>query len=506
MDASPVSPVLIVVSVAYLALIGGLAVWSWGRTKTAADFFVAGRGLGLWVTALATMSSAFSGFLFLGGPGLTYRIGAASWLIVMPIGVTGGLLAWTVAKRLRLLAEVRPIYTVPDAVAARYGCRRAAGLAALAITFGTVAYLAAQLLALGVLIHTLFGFEARFGTAAMPVAVACGGLVVTAYATLGGMVAGVYTDVVQGVLMIAAAVGVFLFAWQATAGPASAVAAVASSEVFGAAFLDPLGGRAPALLGLSFFFVFAVGVLGQPHTLHKFLMLRDPRHLRRLPAVLGVSQALVVLLWLGVGLAVPALVAAGRLAPIETPDQVTPIFLLHHTPPWLAGWVFAGVLAAIMSTADSFINIASAALVRDLPRAFGRPVKDELRQGRVASVLVSVTAAAVALAYGDLIALLGTFAYGIFAAALTPCLALGLSWKRAGADAASASIVTGMATALGFELWAKQTWLDLPPSPLAPGVLPAVPAMAAAFTVFLVVAWWRPAPPPAPDVEAVMEL
>ena len=68
--------------------------------------------------------------------------------------------------------------------------------------------------------------------------------------------------------------------------------------------------------------MFTIGVLGQPHTLHKFLMLKDPRKLRFLPAVLGVSQVLVVLIWLGIGLAVPALVAQGHLPPFDQPDRV----------------------------------------------------------------------------------------------------------------------------------------------------------------------------------------
>ena len=499
-------PMMIGISTLYLVAVAVVGWWSWKRTRTAGDFFVAGRSLGLWVTALATMSSAFSGFLFLGGPGLTYRLGMASLLIVFPISVTGGMLAWTVAKRLRLLAEVREIYTVSDAVAARYGSSAAAGSAAVAVVLGTVAYLGAQLLALGVLIQSIFGLDQHFGAHGLAVSIALGLVVVVSYSVAGGMLAGVYTDVFQGVLMMLTAVAVFFYAWTAGGGT-GALRSIWQSDAFGPSFLDPMG-RAPVLLGLSFFFVFAVGVLGQPHTVHKFLMIKDVRKLRSLPAVLGLSQALVVLIWLGIGLAVPALVAQGRLAPIDEPDRVTPIFLLTQTPDILAGLVFAGVLAAIMSTADSFVNIASAALVRDLPKALGRPVSDELRWGRVWVVVLSVAAAVSAYGYGDLIALLGTFAYGVFAAALAPCLAIGLHWKRASAKAAVASIWTGLGVALGLELWSKQTWWEgLPRPPLAAGVLPSVVAMAASFTVFFVVSWFFPEQKdPDEDVAAVMEL
>ena len=501
-------PMLVVASV-YLLAVLAIGVWSLRRTRSAKDFFIAGQGLGLWVTGLATMSAAFSGFLFLGGPGLTYRLGMASLFIVFPVSLTGGLLCWGVAKRLRLLAEVREIFTIPDAIFVRYGSHRASALAAVAIVIGTVGYLGAQLLALGVLIDSIFGLSAHLGSHGLAVSMLIGLGVILLYATAGGMLAGVYTDVFQGVLMVIAALAVFYYALQSTGGWTSMIDSIAGSESFGPSFLNPLGGeRAPMLLALSFFFVFTVGVLGQPHTLHKFLMLEDPQKLRWLPAILGLSQALVVLIWLGVGLAVPALVASAKLPAIEAADRVTPTFLLTQTPDWLAGLVFAGILAAIMSTADSFVNIASAALVRDLPRALGRPLQRELFWGRWAVVAVATAAAGVAYVYGDLIALLGTFAYGIFAAALAPCMAIGFHWKRADANAAVASLAAGLGLGLGLELLAKQTFFpSWPKPPLAPGVLPSAVAMAVSFTVFLAVAWLAPArESPPPDVDAALSL
>jgi Na+(H+)/acetate symporter ActP len=102
-------------------------------------------------------------------------------------------------------------------------------------------------------------------------------------------------------------------------------------------------------------------------------------------------------------------------------------------------------------------------------------------------VAVAVVAALSATAYGDLIALLATFAFGTFGAALTPCLAIGLNWRRATPTAAVASIATGLGGTLGLEMVSR-----LPGSPLAgwlPGVLPAAVSLAASFVVFLGVSW-----------------
>src|SRR5919205_3045073 len=100
-------PLIIVTTLLYFLGCVGLGVWALRRTRDARDFWVARQGLGVIVTGLATMAAAFSGFVFLGGPGLTYRIGLSSLFINLSIGFTPALLAWALAKRLRLLAEVR---------------------------------------------------------------------------------------------------------------------------------------------------------------------------------------------------------------------------------------------------------------------------------------------------------------------------------------------------------------------------------------------------------------
>ncbi|MDX1644844.1 MAG: sodium/proline symporter, partial [Thermoanaerobaculia bacterium] len=150
-------PALVVTTLLYFAVVVAIGVWASRRTRTSRDFFIAGQSLGLLVTGLATMSAAFSGFVFLGGPGLTYEIGLASLFIVVPVGLTPGLLCWVVAKRLRLLAEVRDVLTIPDAILCRYRSRTASGLAAVAVIVGTIGYLGAQILAMGILIESIFG-------------------------------------------------------------------------------------------------------------------------------------------------------------------------------------------------------------------------------------------------------------------------------------------------------------------------------------------------------------
>lgn len=476
----------------YLGVVLAIGVWAARRTRDARDYFVAGQRLGTFVAGIATLSAAFSGFVFLGGPGLTYRIGLGALAICVPVGLTAAMLGWVAAKRLRLLAETGEIYTVPDALAARFGGRAVSGWAAVAVLVGTVGYLGAQMLALAVLARAVLSERADAGgPAASLVVLGVGAAVLVGYSIAGGMLAGVYTDTVQGALMVVAAVAVCVRAGEAGGGWGAMLRDLAASPEFGRSWLDPLG-TAPALTVLGFFFVFSIGVLGQPQMLHKFFMVRDVRSLKWMPAVIAFGQAFCLLIWLGLGLAVPALVAQGRMAPPAGADAATPDFLLAFAPDALTGLVFAGVLAAIMSTADSFLNLGSAALVRDLPRAlFGRAPRRQLLWGRVATAGLGAAAAGLAWAYDDLIALLGTFAFGTFAAALAPTVAVGLNWTRVPAGAAVASIATGLLVNLGLELapwWSAGLGLSVPAladGALAEGALPSAVALALSFAVLL---------------------
>jgi len=489
-------PAIALVAAIYLVVVVLIGIASLRRTRDARDFFIAGGRLGLWVTALATMSAAFSGFIFLGGPGLTYRMGLASLWIVLPVGFTGGMLCWTLGGRLHGLAARHEVYTIPDALALRFG-EEIRAIAALAVGVGSIAYLGLQLQAAGILIQAVFGLDTLIAAMALGLAV------LLLYSALGGMVAGVYTDVLQGSLMLMVAVAVFGQALRAAGGWSGMLDSIRTDARFGGDFLGPFGST-PWFTAFGFFFVFGIGVLGQPHMLHKFYMLRDAHELRFMPLVLGASQSVCLLIWIGIGLAVPALVAQGRMAAPTVADRAAPEFLLGHAPDALAGLAVAGILAAIMSSADSFINIGSAALVRDLPRALNRPLADELRWGRVAVLGIGALAAAAALLYGDLIAMLGTFAFGTFAAALAPTMVVGFAWARVTPLAARASIATGLVLNLALE------WLQRHPpagrSLLAPGVLPSAVALAASFTVLFAVSWLTPRIDPASHDDAVRRM
>jgi Na+/proline symporter len=490
----PVSqPAVVAVAVGYFVIVAGIAVWAARRTRSARDFYLAGDGIGVWTLAVAAMASTLSGFAFIGGPGLVYATGMGAMFLVLSASVTTPMSAWVLGKRMRLLAVARDVLTVPDAIGARYRSRAAQGLAAVALLAGVLGYVATNVLALGLVIDAIFGVG-------LGPAVWLGALVVVGYTATGGILAGVYTDLFQGALMAVVSALVFGYALASGGGLEGISRTLLAAEP---ALLAPWGRMTP-LAALSLFFLFGVGVLGQPHVAHKYYMLREPRRLKWYPVLMTGALLAGLLLYFGVGMAAKAAVLRGDLAPLATPDDATPVFLLRFTPVLLGALVFAGIAAAVMSTVNSFLNLAAAAVTHDLPVAAGRRLANELAWGRLATVALAVLAALLARHAGVLVAFLGIFGYGLFAATFVPSLAIGLNWPGATRAGAIASIATGLVVTLTLEALG---WLRIYRFPA--GVSAAGLALVASLLVFLVVSWLtadRAAADLDDDVRVVMEV
>ncbi|HJP61076.1 MAG TPA: hypothetical protein VJ865_13805 [Gemmatimonadaceae bacterium] len=490
---SVAQPAVITVGILYFAVIVAISVWAARRTRTASDFFVAGKGIGLVALTVASVSVSVSGFAFIGGPGFVYAAGLGAMYIVLPAAVTNVMGAWVLAKRMRLLGEARGLITIPDAIGARYNSRAAQGISAVAILVGIIGYMATNALAMGVVINAIFGVGLGWG-------IWIGMGVTLAYSASGGILAGIYNDVFQGTLMGVASVLVFLFVLKFAGGLGAISHTILQHDP---GFFSPWGKLTP-LAALSFFFVFSMGSLGQPQAVHKYYMLRDPLQLKWYPLLKTVGLVLVLLLYFGVGVGVKAFVASGKLAPLGSPDQATPTLLLNVTPILLAALVFSGIAAATMSAANSFINIGAAIVTHDLPIAFGRRVTNELWWGRAVTVFIAIAAAITAQRSGAMVAFLGIFGWGLFASTLVPALAVGLNWQGATAAAAISSIVTGLVVTLALETASYLKMFTFPA-----GVTASAVAMVASFLVFFVVSWAtrrRDHQTIADDVKLVMEL
>jgi len=423
-----------------LAITVAIGLHSYWEARTQRDFFAYGQKLRWFVLGLATFASIMSGFGFVGGPGLVYSMGSASLWMTFAGGLGIPLAFLLVGRELQAYAGP-DVFTIPDAVHKRFDSQTARLAVAVAILLGVLAYLGAQILAAAVILESVFQISYVW---AFSIAL----FVITIYPLVGGIVAGLRTEVFQGSIMLIASAAIFIFALTGGGGMSEITAAIASDDP---TMVGPWG-SAPAMLPLSWFFVFTLGIVGMPHSTSRFLMVSDPRQIRSGVLLAAFAYMVGSLLWMTVGFAVRAHVAGGDLPPLDVADAATPTFLAHYTPRWLAGIAFAGVISAILSTASIFVNVASATLTRDIPLSLNRTLVHPLFWARTWTAVVSLGAGVVALVSGEFIALLGAVGFGLHAAALVPTLVLGLHWPRANAAGVIASVTVAIVGSIYFFL------------------------------------------------------
>lgn len=476
---------------AYFLLCIGVGLWAMSRTKSMHDFFIAGRNLGVFVTAIAIMSSTMSGFGFVGGPGMVYSMGSTSFWMIICVTLSYPLAYYLLAKRLRLMAELRNAVSLPDVVVARYKSPAAGGLTALAILLGVIGYMSAQVAAMATVLQILL---ADFVSLSLGACALISVALLVFYCVTGGIIASVYTDLIQGAIMLVAAVLVFLAAFNAVEGGFAGMSETIMKDDPGA--MSPWGTK--GMIGcLSFYFVFALGLAGQPHIVTKFMMNRSVADARWSLPITVIGFGTTALLWIGIGLAMRALVLQGDHATLSAADQAAPEFLTNYTSPVLAGVVFAGLFAAIMSTVDAFLNIGAAAVVHDIPKAFGKTVNRELLWARVATVLIALLATGFGLYGGELVGLLAAFGWGTFAAALVPTVGIGLNWKRATPAAACVAIAVSLLVNFSIKVFAI---------PMPFGIDPGAVALLVSLVLFIGISLCSRPAPIDPDIEEVMEL
>ena len=483
----------------YMASCVVIGIWAMRRTKSTSDFFMAGRDLGIIVTSMAVFSSTLSGFGFVGGPGLVYRMGMSSLWMVVCASMGYCFTFYLLGKRLRLFAETRQSISLPDVVATRYRSELSRFLTAIAIICGVMAYLAAQIKAMATVLQDLVSRNSSLGDVSLELCVAISCAVLVFYCVTGGIIASVYTDLFQGLIMIVAAVLVFITAVGAFPGGMTEISRTIMEDDPEA--MGPWG--TIGIIGcLSWYFLFVLGGSGQPHVITKIMMNRRVTDAKYILPVSVFSYALSALLWISIDLAMRALVLQGRHPELANADAAAPAFLQAIADPLLAGVVFAGLFAAIMSTADGFLNVGAAAIVHDIPRSLrGKSLKRELLWARIATVVLAVAASFFAMLSPDkLIGLLGTFGWGVFSAAIVPVVAIGFNWRRATTTAANVSIIVSLS--INFVLLLlKRQGLSLPYSISGESV-----ALAVSLTLFFGISLATKPRQLDPDIEAVMEM
>ncbi len=450
--------VAMVLYIVFIIIIG--VTYAKVSNKNSENYFLGGRRLGPWVTAMSAEASDMSGWLLMGLPGLAYWCGLAdaAWTA---IGLMlGTYLNWLiVSKRLRRYTVVcNNSITLPEFFSNRFHERKKVinTLAAVFILVFFAVYAASCFVTCGKLFATLF--DAPY----IPMMI-IGAVFVLAYTIIGGFLAESASDFVQGIVMFCALAVIVILAI-VQAGGLGAIIDNAKSipgffEFFGLATpvvengsqvvenAAPVFGEASnyGILNICSMLAWGLGYFGMPQVLLRFMAIRKENELKK--------SRRIATVWVVISLAVAVFIGiSGRhLFPTEhlTNSSAEGIFMTMSTsflPPILAGFVMAGILAATISSADSYLLIAASALSKNIYQGVCKKSatdKQVMTMSRITLLVIAAIAIVIALDENSVIFKVVSFAWAGFGATFGPLVLFSLFWKRTTRAGAIAGMVSG---------------------------------------------------------------
>lgn len=422
-----------IVFVVYLAFMLGIGVYFFVKSKDGGekDYFLGGRQMGPWVSALSAGASDMSAWVLMGLPASIYAFGIGQAWVAIGLAI-GYAVSWTVeAPRLRRFTIVADdAITVPQYLTNRFVSKSKALQIICAVIFlaAYTIYAASSMKACGTLFHTVIGIDA---TLAMYLAAA----IIVGYTFLGGFSAVCWTDFFQGMLMLAALLIAPIFALIVIKGGGAAE----SVADLPANYWNLFSSWKDIVSGLGW----GLGYFGMPHIIVRFMSVRSDKDLKK-SAKIGITwNVLIVIFSVAAG-------CIGHLLLGEISDSSTVFIQMVRMlfPALISGVLLSAILAASMSTADSQLLASASAFASDVYKPVLRKGKasdkEMLWAGRFVVLAISVIAVLIASNpnSGTIMGLVEN-AWGLFGAAFGPAIMLSLFWKRFNFEGAIAGIVTG---------------------------------------------------------------
>ena len=470
---------MIVFIVYFLFMLGiGLVFFFRSKGGGEKDYFLGGRQMGAWVSALSAGASDMSAWVLMGLPASVYAAGMGQTWIAIGLAI-GYALSWIFeAPRLRRFSiAARDSITIPQYLTNRFlsGSKLLQLLCALIFLIAYTIYAASSIKACGTLFHTVMNIDPN-------VAMYIAAFIIVAYTFLGGYSAVCWTDFFQGLLMLAA----LLIA------PIFALAIINSGSMGQAAALpDGYFRFTNSWQGIVSGLGWGLGYFGMPHILIRFMSIKSEKEMRK-SSVIGISWTLIILT-----MSVAAGVV-GRIFLGEIQDSSTVFITMVRRifPALVSGLLLSAILSAAMSTADSQLLTSASAFASDVYKPMIRKNASD-REMLWVSRLVVLAIALVALFIasdpdsGTIMGLVEN-AWGVFGAAFGPAILLSLFWKRLTFAGTAAGIVAGAAVDILWLICLSST-----------GIYEIVPGFAAGLVAAVVVSLCGKKP--GEDVEALFD-
>lgn len=425
------------------------------KNSSAEDYFLGGRELNGFVAALSAQASDMSGWLLMGLPGSVYALGTGQiWIAVgLFLGTVGNWLF--ISQRLRRYTiRANNSLTIPTFFENRFRDNKKIllGVSSITIVIFFLVYTASALAAGGKLFHSVFGLD-------YTVALTIGAVVILVYTFMGGFWAVCVTDFIQGSLMLVALLAVPLLAL-GMLGSGNLTAALESTGVNAGEYLNVMSsgnGRFTAVDIISQL-AWGLGYCGMPHILVRFMAVKDERELNKSKgiAIGWVALSLIFACLIGVvGRAYlhPQVLMGGAEENVFI-QMIIKMFTEDMKLPVVGGLFLCGILAAIMSTADSQLLVSASSVAEDLYAGVFHKKGDDkaiLRISRITVLVIALLAYIIALNPDSSIMGLVSNAWAGLGSAFGPIVIFALFWKRTNLQGAIAGVASGAMAVLVWD-------------------------------------------------------
>ena len=435
------------------------------KNKNADDYFLGGRNLGGWVAALSAQASDMSGWLLMGLPGCIYAFGTNQAWIAIGLFI-GTVLNWIfIAGRLRRYTiRAGNALTIPEYLSNRFGDKKKIlmAISAVVILIFFLVYTASAFAAGGKLFSSIAKIDYH-------TALFVGAAVILAYTFLGGFLAVCKTDFIQGMMMLIGILAVPIVAVMLM-GTGSIIPNLIDSGVEDASdFLNIFveNGKPITAMSIASQLAWGLGYCGMPHILVRFMAIKDEKELSKSKkvAIVWVLLSLVVACIIGVigraYLFPTVLSTEGSQYENVYIEMIMKMFTEDIKIPFIGGLLLCGILAAIMSTADSQLLVSSSSISQDLFKGvFFKDLKEKtvLLIARVCVFVIAIIAFFIAWNPDSSIMGLVSDAWAGLGAAFGPTILMSLYWRRINLPGAAAGMISGAATVI---LWDYIKLIDM---------------------------------------------
>jgi len=448
---------ILIAFVVYLSMMLVIGAIYMKRTQNTEDFFLGGRGLSGWIAALSAQASDMSGWLLMGLPGAVYAMGTGQGWIAIGLFL-GTVFNWAcISSRLRRYTiRANNSLTLPAYFENRFRDEKRILLivSSVMIVIFFLVYTASAFAAGGKLFQSVFGID-------YSIALAIGAGVILIYTFMGGFMAVCVTDFIQGLLMLVGLLTVPVIAYTLV-GPENIKDILNQSQVAGGseAYLNLMynGGKPFTLIDIISQIGWGLGYCGMPHILARFMAVKNERELKksRVIAIVWVALSLVFAVLIGIigrAYLYPEILGANGVSSAENVfiEMIIKVFTIDINIPFIGGIFLCGILAAIMSTADSQLLVTASAVSEDLYRGVINKEADDthiLKISRYTVAGVAIVAFIIALNPDSSIMGLVSNAWAGLGASFGPIVLMSLFWRRTNLQGAIAGIVSGGVTVI----------------------------------------------------------